>query len=238
MRLDKLLASSGFGSRKDVKKLVKARAVTVNGELAKQVKDHVDPSNDEVLVHGERVEYKEFIYLMMNKPDGVISATEDVRDETVVDLLEPEDIAREPFPVGRLDKDTVGLLLLTNDGQLAHQLLSPKKHVPKTYEVHLKYPLGDQDINRLEEGVIILDDYRTKPAKVEVDANESEDTRIRLTITEGKYHQVKLMAKAVGNEVIFLKRRSMGSLSLDEDLAPGEYRELTDEELDSLINRP
>ncbi|MCM3035663.1 rRNA pseudouridine synthase [Bacillus pumilus] len=238
MRLDKLLASSGFGSRKDVKKLVKARAVTVNGELAKQVKDHVDPSNDEVLVHGERVEYKEFIYLMMNKPDGVISATEDVRDETVVDLLEPEDIAREPFPVGRLDKDTVGLLLLTNDGQLAHQLLSPKKHVPKTYEVHLKYPLGDQDIKRLEEGVIILDDYRTKPAKVEVDANEKEDTRIRLTITEGKYHQVKLMAKAVGNEVIFLKRRSMGSLSLDEDLAPGEYRELTDEELDSLINRP
>ncbi|MCM3146679.1 pseudouridine synthase [Bacillus pumilus] len=238
MRLDKLLASSGFGSRKDVKKLVKARAVTVNGELAKQVKDHVDPSNDEVLVHGERVEYKEFIYLMMNKPDGVISATEDLRDETVVDLLEPEDIAREPFPVGRLDKDTVGLLLLTNDGQLAHQLLSPKKHVPKTYEVHLKYPLGDQDIKRLEEGVVILDDYRTKPAKVEVDANESEDTRIRLTITEGKYHQVKLMAQVVGNEVIFLKRRSMGAISLDEDLAPGEYRELTDEELDSLINRP
>ncbi len=176
MRLDKLLANSGFGSRKDVKKLVKARAVTVNGEVAKQVKDHVDPSNDEVLVHGERVEYKEFIYLMMNKPDGVISATEDLRDETVVDLLEPEDIAREPFPVGRLDKDTVGLLLLTNDGQLAHQLLSPKKHVPKTYEVHLKYPLGDQDIKRLEEGVVILDDYHTKPAKVEVDANEEEDT--------------------------------------------------------------
>lgn len=210
MRLDKLLASSGFGSRKDVKKLVKARAVTVNGEVAKQVKDHVDPSNDEVLVHGERVEYKEFIYLMMNKPDGVISATEDLRDETVVDLLEPEDIAREPFPVGRLDKDTVGLLLLTNDGQLAHQLLSPKKHVPKTYEVHLKYPLGDQDIKRLEEGVVILDDYCTKPAKVEVDANENEDTRIRLMITEGKYHQVKLMAQAVGNEVIFLKRLSMG----------------------------
>ncbi|MDF2003174.1 pseudouridine synthase [Bacillus pumilus] len=238
MRLDKLLASSGFGSRKDVKKLVKARAVTVNGEVAKQVKDHVDPSNDEVLVHGERVEYKEFIYLMMNKPDGVISATEDLRDETVVDLLEPEDIAREPFPVGRLDKDTVGLLLLTNDGQLAHQLLSPKKHVPKTYEVHLKYPLGDQDIKRLEEGVVILDDYCTKPAKVEVDANENEDTRIRLMITEGKYHQVKLMAQAVGNEVIFLKRLSMGAVSLDEDLAPGEYRELTDEELDSLINRP
>lgn len=237
MRLDKLLANSGFGSRKDVKKLVKARAVTVNGEVAKQVKDHVDPSNDEVLVHGERVEYKEFIYLMMNKPDGVISATEDLRDETVVDLLEPEDIAREPFPVGRLDKDTVGLLLLTNDGQLAHQLLSPKKHVPKTYEVHLKYPLGDQDIKRLEEGVVILDDYHTKPAKVEVDANEEEDTRIRLTITEGKYHQVKLMSQAVGNEVIFLKRLTMGAVSLDEDLAPGEYRELTDEELDSLMNR-
>lgn len=141
MRLDKLLASSGFGSRKDVKKLVKARAVTVNGELAKQVKDHVDPSNDEVLVHGERVEYKEFIYLMMNKPDGVISATEDLRDETVVDLLEPEDIAREPFPVGRLDKDTVGLLLLTNDGQLAHQLLSPKacaKNVRGSFEISIR----------------------------------------------------------------------------------------------------
>ncbi|MEI4789078.1 pseudouridine synthase [Bacillus sp. FJAT-53060] len=237
MRLDKLLANSGFGSRKDVKKLVKARAVTVNGEVAKQVKDHVDPLNDEVLVHGERVEYKEFIYLMMNKPDGVISATEDLRDETVVDLLEPEDIARGPFPVGRLDKDTVGLLLLTNDGQLAYQLLSPKKHVPKTYEVHLTYPLRDQDIKRLEQGVVILDDYHTKPAKIEVDANQEADTRIRLTITEGKYHQVKLMVQAVGNEVIFLKRLSMGSVSLDEDLAPGEYRELTEEELDSLINR-
>ncbi|PRR93807.1 pseudouridine synthase [Bacillus atrophaeus] len=234
MRLDKLLANSGIGSRKEVKKIVKAGAVSIDGKQAKDVKTHVDPSEHEVTVYGEPIEYREFIYLMMNKPQGVLSATEDSRQKTVIDLLAPDDIRFEPFPAGRLDKDTVGLLLLTNDGQLAHRLLSPKKHVPKTYEVHLRSRLSEEDITNLESGVFIEGGYKTKPAKVETIANSEEHTEIRLTITEGKYHQVKQMAKAVENEVIFLKRLSMGSLLLDPSLEPGEYRELTEEELNGL----
>ncbi|MGG0050184.1 pseudouridine synthase [Bacillus atrophaeus] len=234
MRLDKLLANSGIGSRKEVKKIVKAGAVSIDGKQAKDVKTHVDPSEQEVTVYGEPIEYREFIYLMMNKPQGVLSATEDSRQKTVIDLLAPDDIRFEPFPAGRLDKDTVGLLLLTNDGQLAHRLLSPKKHVPKTYEVHLRSGLSEEDIANLESGVFIEGGYKTKPAKVETIANSVEHTEIRLTITEGKYHQVKQMAKAVENEVIFLKRLSMGSLLLDPSLEPGEYRELTEEELNGL----
>ncbi|MGM0862374.1 pseudouridine synthase [Bacillus atrophaeus] len=234
MRLDKLLANSGIGSRKEVKKIVKAGAVSIDGKQAKDVKTHVDPSEHEVTVYGEPIEYREFIYIMMNKPQGVLSATEDSRQKTVIDLLAPDDMRFEPFPAGRLDKDTVGLLLLTNDGQLAHRLLSPKKHVPKTYEVHLRSGLSEEDIANLESGVFIEGGYKTKPAKVETIANSEEHTEIRLTITEGKYHQVKQMAKAVGNEVIFLKRLSMGGLLLDPSLEPGEYRELTEEELNGL----
>ncbi|ARW07931.1 pseudouridine synthase [Bacillus atrophaeus] len=234
MRLDKLLANSGIGSRKEVKKIVKAGAVSIDGKQAKDVKTHVDPLEHEVTVYGEPIEYREFIYLMMNKPQGVLSATEDSRQKTVIDLLAPDDMRFEPFPAGRLDKDTVGLLLLTNDGQLAHRLLSPKKHVPKTYEVHLRSGLSEEDIANLESGVFIEGGYKTKPAKVETIANSEEHTEIRLTITEGKYHQVKQMAKAVENEVIFLKRLSMGSLLLDPSLEPGEYRELTEEELNGL----
>ncbi|MCY8504351.1 pseudouridine synthase [Bacillus atrophaeus] len=234
MRLDKLLANSGIGSRKEVKKIVKAGAVSIDGKQAKDVKTHVDPSEHEVTVYGEPIEYREFIYLMMNKPQGVLSATEDSRQKTVIDLLAPDDMRFEPFPAGRLDKDTVGLLLLTNDGQLAHRLLSPKKHVPKTYAVHLRSGLSEEDIANLESGVFIEGGYKTKPAKVETIANSEEHTEIRLTITEGKYHQVKQMAKAVENEVIFLKRLSMGSLLLDPSLEPGEYRELTEEELNGL----
>ncbi|PSA92642.1 16S rRNA pseudouridine(516) synthase [Bacillus atrophaeus] len=234
MRLDKLLANSGIGSRKEVKKIVKAGAVSIDGKQAKDVKTHVDPLEHEVTVYGEPIEYREFIYLMMNKPQGVLSATEDSRQKTVIDLLAPDDMRFEPFPAGRLDKDTVGLLLLTNDGQLAHRLLSPKKHVPKTYEVHLRSGLSEEDIANLESSVFIEGGYKTKPAKVETIANSEEHTEIRLTIIEGKYHQVKQMAKAVENEVIFLKRLSMGSLLLDPSLEPGEYRELTEEELNGL----
>lgn len=234
MRLDKLLANSGFGSRKDVKKFVKAGAVMIDGVPAKDVKTHVDPNVQDITVYGEPAEYREFIYVMMNKPQGVLSATEDSRQKTVVDLLTPEEQRFEPFPAGRLDKDTEGFLLLTNDGQLAHRLLSPKKHVPKTYEVHLKSPLSSEDIINLERGVTIEGGYKTKPAAVETIAQSPDDTVIHLTITEGKYHQVKLMAKSVGNEVTYLKRLSMGAVSLDPALAPGEFRELTEEELSAL----
>ncbi|MCX2736449.1 pseudouridine synthase [Bacillus sp. AnS8] len=234
MRLDKLLANSGFGSRKDVKKIVKAGAVMIDGEPAKDVKTHVDPEKQDITVYGEPADYREFIYVMMNKPQGVLSATEDSRQQTVVDLLTPEEQRFEPFPAGRLDKDTEGFLLLTNDGQLAHRLLSPKKHVPKTYEVRLTSPLSPEDIVHLERGVVIEGGYKTKPAAVEIITESPDETVIHLTITEGKYHQVKLMAKAVGNEVAYLKRLSMGAVSLDPDLKPGEFRELTEEELKTL----
>ena len=236
MRIDKLLANTGYGSRKEVKKLLKTGAVQINETVVKDPQTHLDPETDSVTVHGEIVVYKEFIYLMMNKPDGVISATEDDREETVIDLLEIEDQIYEPFPVGRLDKDTVGLLLLTNDGQLAHQLLSPKKHVPKTYYAKIAGLVTEHDIEAFKQGVTLDDDYKTKPAELVIlSTNERENrSEIELTITEGKFHQVKRMFTAVEKEVIYLKRISMGSLVLDESLKAGEYRSLTKEEVDAL----
>ncbi|MDM5228798.1 pseudouridine synthase [Cytobacillus sp. NJ13] len=235
MRIDKMLANLGYGSRKDVKKLLKDGAITVNDEKVKDPKHQVDPEQDAVIINGEKVEYKEFIYLMMNKPPGVISATEDSQFETVVDLLEMEDLVFSPFPVGRLDKDTEGLLLLTNDGQLAHRLLSPKKHVPKTYFAVIDSEVTADDIAAFKKGVILDDGYETKPGDLEI-LKSGMTSDIELTITEGKFHQVKRMFEAVGKRVIYLKRLSMGPLKLDETLELGEYRELTDEELDKLMN--
>lgn len=236
MRIDKLLANTGFGSRKEVKKLLKTGAVLINEVVVKDPQTHLDPKEDQVTVHGEIIEYKEFIYLMMNKPNGVISATEDQNDETVIDLLEMEDQIYDPFPVGRLDKDTVGLLLLTNDGQLAHQLLSPKKHVPKTYYAKIEGLVTAADIEAFKHGVALDDGYVTKPAELIIlSTNETENrSEIELTITEGKFHQVKRMFEAVDKRVTFLMRIKMGPLSLDESLKPGEYRELTDEEIELL----
>ena len=235
MRIDKMLANLGYGSRKDVKKLLKDGAVTVNDVKVKDPKHQVNPEQDAVIINGEKVEYKEFIYLMMNKPPGVISATEDSQFETVVDLLEMEDLVFSPFPVGRLDKDTEGLLLLTNDGQLAHRLLSPKKHVPKTYFAVIDSEVTADDIVAFKKGVILDDGYETKPGELEI-LKSGITSDIELTITEGKFHQVKRMFEAVGKRVIYLKRLSMDPLELDETLELGEYRELTDEELDKLMN--
>ncbi|MFN2747584.1 MULTISPECIES: pseudouridine synthase [Bacillus] len=235
MRLDKFLSHSGYGSRKDVKKMLKNGAVALDGKMVKDAKAQVDPDADEVTVYGEPVFYQEFIYLMMNKPQGVLSATEDSRQQTVVDLLDPELLRFEPFPVGRLDKDTEGLLILTNDGQLSHQLLSPKKHVPKTYEVHVDQPMTPEAAAQLETGVDIGEGYMTKPAKAVI--QDENSCRLLLTITEGKFHQVKRMLKAVGREVIFLKRLKMGDVELDPKLLPGEYRELKESELEALKNK-
>ncbi|MET3697209.1 ribosomal small subunit pseudouridine synthase A [Bacillus oleivorans] len=236
MRIDKMLANLGFGSRKEVKKLLKDGAVQVNSSLVKDGKEQVNPVEDTVTVHGETVEYKEFIYLMMNKPPGVISATEDMKEETVLDLLEWEDALFQPFPVGRLDKDTEGLLLLTNDGQLAHQLLSPKKHVPKTYFAVIEGEVNEDDIAAFKKGVTLDDGYVTKPGILEI-LKKGPTSDIALTITEGKFHQVKRMFLARGKRVIYLKRISMGSLKLDESLELGEYRELTEEEVELLRDR-
>ncbi|MCM3002854.1 pseudouridine synthase [Priestia koreensis] len=233
MRIDKLLANVGYGSRKEVKGLLKSGAIKVDGERVKDAKQHVDPNQQQVTVYDEVVVYKEFVYLMMNKPPGVISATEDHQHQTVVDLLEIEDAVFQPFPVGRLDKDTEGFLLLTNDGQLSHQLLSPKKHVPKTYYATINAPVTEEDQKAFAKGVTLDDGYLTKPAELTILAS-GDTSEIELTIVEGKFHQVKRMFESVGKKVTYLKRLSMGSLQLDPDLELGEYRELDEEEIELL----
>ncbi|GIP33920.1 pseudouridine synthase [Paenibacillus sp. J2TS4] len=237
-RLDKLLAHAGWGTRSEIKKLVKRGAVTVNGRKVKDSGLQVDPYEDHIQVGSEPVDYKEFIYIMMNKPPGVISATEDVREKTVLDLLGPEASHFRVFPVGRLDKDTEGLLLLTNDGKLAHNLLSPKKEVPKTYFAEVEGIVTDEDRFAFSKGVSLDDGYVTLPAELvilNVDAAADKPlSKIELTIREGKFHQVKRMFQAVGKRVVYLQRISMGSLQLDSHLSPGGYRELTEKELDNL----
>lgn len=235
MRIDKMLANLGYGSRKEVKQLLKSGSVKIDDVVVKDAKQHVDPEKQTVTLNGEVIEYREFIYLMMNKPQGVLSATEDNHTETVIDLLELEDQVYEPFPVGRLDKDTEGLLLITNDGQLAHRLLAPKKHVPKTYFAVIEGEVTEADITAFANGVTLDDGYETKPGDLKI-LKSGIRSDIELTITEGKFHQVKRMFEAVGKRVVYLQRISMGPLELDETLELGEYRELTDEEIELLMN--
>lgn len=229
MRLDKYLANANVGSRKEVHKLIRKGEITVNGERVKSPKTEVS-YEDEIVYNNENVVLEEFIYLMMNKPDGVISSTEDGPTKTVIDLIDHPQ-SKELFPVGRLDKDTVGLLFITNDGKLAHQLLSPKNEYFKTYEVKTRDAVTADDLKRLEAG-IELSDFTTKPAK----AIQLGEREVSLSITEGKFHQVKRMFMALGNEVVNLKRTDFASLSLDTSLKEGEYRVLTEEEIKNLRN--
>lgn len=231
IRLDKYLADMGLGTRTEVKKDIKKGRISVNGEIIKSPEYKIDTQTDAVLADGKEIAYEELIYYMLNKPQGVVSATEDRRDKTVLDLIS-EKKRKDLFPVGRLDKDTEGLLLITNDGELAHNLLAPKKHVDKKYFVRLKAPLSEENRKRLEEGVDIGEDKLTLPAQVFV-LNEERD-EAEIIIREGKFHQIKRMFHAVGNEVVFLKRLSMGSLVLDEALLLGEYRLLTPQEIERL----
>ena len=233
MRLDKFLSHMGYGTRSEVKVLIKSKAIEINNTVAKNGSTHVNELEDQVSVYGEVVEYREFIYLMMNKPPGVVSATEDSRDQTVIDLLDDDVRHFEPYPVGRLDKDTVGLLLLTNDGALTHRLLSPKKDVPKVYYAKVAGRVTESDVEAFKEGVILDDGYHTKPGHLNI-LKSDQISEIELTITEGKFHQVKRMFQSVNKEVIYLKRLSMGALKLDNSLEEGSYRELTTEELISL----
>ncbi|MFB5088049.1 pseudouridine synthase [Psychrobacillus sp. PGGUH221] len=233
MRLDKFLAHMGFGTRKEVKELIKSKAIQVNDVIVKDSSLHVKEHVDKVSVYGEEIEYKEFIYLMLNKPAGVVSATEDTRDRTVIDLLEDDVRHFQPYPVGRLDKDTVGLLLLTNDGALTHRLLSPNKNVPKLYYAEVEGIVDESDVQAFLEGVILDDGYKTKPGILTI-LSRGPVSEVELTITEGKFHQVKRMFESVGKKVVFLKRLSMGQLKLDESLKQGDYRELTEEELEGL----
>lgn len=235
-RIDKILSNLGYGSRSELKKFCKNGLVKVNGKVINNPGVQVDVENDEIIFDGEKVTYKEFIYLMLNKPDGYISATFDKRDPIVLDLIDKEDLVFEPFPVGRLDKDTEGLLVLTNDGQLAHRVLSPKKHVPKTYYAKIEGVVTEDDIKAFAKGVTLDDGYETMPAELVI-LKSDEISEIELTIHEGKFHQVKRMFESVDKKVIYLKRLSMGKLQLDKNLALGEYRELTDKEIKMIEER-
>ena len=229
MRLDKFLCDNNIGTRSQVKEYIKKGQVTVNGQTAKKPEIKVDEERDTVTFQGREVRYQKYVYYMLNKPEGVVSATNDNTAPTVVSLLTvPEQ--KDLFPVGRLDKDTTGLLLLTNDGVLAHDLLSPKKHVDKTYLVRPGKPLSPEDIHRLEEGLDIGDDKPTAPAKAELTGNGE----LLLTIHEGRFHQVKRMLQAIDNQVLTLERIRFGSLSLDPSLSRGAYRALTEEEITAL----
>lgn len=237
-RLDKILAHMGYGTRSGLKKLIKSKAVRVNGQIVTDSGLQVCPVSDHIQVLGETVVYRKHVYLMLNKPAGVVSATEDLRDRTVVDLLDQQYAAFQVFPVGRLDKDTEGLLLLTNDGKLAHNLLSPRKKVPKTYWAKVDGRVTEADGQAFAVGVALDDGYVTQPASLTILQAGSPETgelaEVELTITEGKFHQVKRMFAARGKTVVYLKRLSMGPLQLDPGLQLGESRELTEEELASL----
>ncbi|EOI6342961.1 pseudouridine synthase [Listeria monocytogenes] len=233
MRLDKLLSHTGFGSRKEVKPLLKSGAVVVNGTIQKDSKTQVNPDKDQITVHGTPVVYQEFVYFMLHKPQNVVSATEDNVSETVIDLLAQEDTLTDPFPVGRLDKDTEGLLIITNDGTLAHNLLSPKKHIDKTYYAKIDGDITAADVEAFAAGIELDDGYTCKPASLEI----ITPNEINVTIQEGKFHQVKRMFAARGKTVSYLKRISMGNLQLDESLELGEYRPLTEAELAILQNK-
>lgn len=232
MRLDKFLCEMNIGTRSQVKTYIKQGFVTVNGIPAKKAEEKIDENKDVVCFRTEALNFQKFQYFMLNKPAGVVSATQDNTAKTVIDLL-PDNRKKDLFPVGRLDKDTEGLLLITNDGELAHKLLSPKKHVDKTYLVGIEKPLSHDDVASLEQGVDIGEEKLTLPAKVQI----IDNTQIQLTIHEGKFHQVKRMLQAVNNQVLTLKRVSFGPLELDTSLASGEYRELTAKEITLLYEK-
>lgn len=236
MRLDKYLCETGFGTRSQVKDLLKKGQVMVNGEVVKKPELKINETTDQILCQGKKASYQKNIYLMLHKPAGVVSATEDNREKTVLDLVRPEDRKNGLFPVGRLDKDTEGLLLLTDDGELAHRLLSPKKHVDKTYYAKIDGQVTEEHVKLFREGLDIGDEKKTLPAVLTI-LLSGQVSEIEVTIHEGRFHQIKRMFEAVGCKVTYLKRLSMGSLVLDETLPPEEYRPLTEAELEGLTKQ-
>ena len=233
MRLDKFISSTTTLSSAEAKKIIK-KGILINDILIKSPDYKVDEINDQVILDGKRLVYQKYVYIMMNKPQDTISATEDAIEKTVVDILKEEDRIHKVFPVGRLDKDTEGLMLLTNDGELAHKLISPKKDVVKKYYVEVSGELKEEHLSIVEAGVILEDGYKCKPARLEILESSENKSRANIYITEGKFHQVKRMMKSIGATVTYLKRLSIGELILDGNLELGEYRYLTNEELDKL----
>lgn len=233
-RIDKILSNLGHGTRKEVKALLKKGKIEVDGIIVTDNTMKIDPEKAILKVSGEEITYRKFIYLIMNKPAGVVSATVDNHDETVIDLIDEEYKPFKPFPIGRLDKDTVGLLLITNDGELNHKLIAPKNHVDKVYYAEINKPIDAKDIVTFKKGVILDDEYKCMPAILEVLSADENGSEVMVTIQEGKFHQVKRMFESVDKKVVFLRRMSFGPLKLDENLREGEYRELSSEEIDLL----
>lgn len=234
MRLDKFLTEMGLGTRSEVKKLLKAKQITVNGVVAVKPELKVEPETDEIRYQNNKIAYCAYEYYLFYKPAGCVTATEDNVHKTVMDYL-TDTVRSDLFPVGRLDIDTEGLLLITNDGALSHELLSPAKHVEKTYYAKIEGKVTEEDVNLFKSGVNIGEKTLTKPGLLTILKSEPI-SEIELTITEGKFHQVKRMFEAVGKKVVYLKRISMGPLRLTDDLKPGEYRKLTEEEITALKN--
>lgn len=232
MRLDKYLCEMNVGSRSEVKKYIRQGRITVDGKTAVKPEEKIDEHSQKVCVDGRVIGYEAFEYYMLYKPPGVVSATTDRKEKTVLDLIE-EKKRKDLFPVGRLDKDTEGLLLITNDGEMAHRLLSPKKHVDKVYYAKIDGKVTEREVQIFSEGLSIGNDEYAKPSALKI-LKEGNISEIELTIQEGKFHQVKRMFHAVGMEVIYLKRISMGNLVLDESLKKGEYRRLTEKEVEQL----
>lgn len=237
MRLDKFLANMGCGSRSEVKRLIRAGEVRVNDAVIRDDSFHLNELEDLVTCEREKVGYRQFFYLMLNKPAGVISATDDPRERTVLDIIDPKYRNKGIFPVGRLDKDTEGLLILTNHGELGHKLLSPKKHVPKCYLAQVTGEIGARDFEAFRNGIVLDDGYRTLPAELEL-IRPGEPNQVKVIIHEGKFHQIKRMFEALDKKVVYLKRIAMGDLELDPTLALGQYRELTGDEIATLEKFP
>lgn len=223
MRLDKYISNNTSLSRKDVAKQVKLGNILINGKKAKSPDEKIDENSSQITLNGKVITYSKYVYFMLNKPQGVVSATTDLKQKTVLDLLPSEYKKLGLFPCGRLDKDTVGLVILTNNGVASHKLLSPKSGVEKTYLFQCADDILESDIKNIEQGILLRDGYVTKPCKI-VLSNKKEG---KITITEGKYHEIKRMFGATGNKVTFLKRISFGKIILDEQLKEGEYRPLT-----------
>ena len=235
IRLDKFLAEMQIGTRSEVKKLIRGGKVQIDGHVCKNADEKIDPEQAEVMVDHVLVGYAAYEYFMLNKPKGCVSATEDSRYPTVLDYI-TDHKRKDLFPVGRLDLDTEGLLLITNDGALAHELLSPAKHIPKTYEAKIDGIVTQEDVEIFAQGMDIGEKKPTKPAELLI-LKANVTSHVQVTIYEGKFHQIKRMFESVGKPVLELKRISMGALSLDEKLAPGEYRALTDAEINYLRQR-
>lgn len=232
IRLDKFLSNSGIGTRSEVKNYIKYRRVWVDGKPVLKGETKINPDVNVVTFDKRIVSYEKFCYLMLNKPKGYISATEDETEETVLSLIPPEYERFNLFPVGRLDKDTVGLLILSNDGTFAHNTLSPKKHIEKKYFAHINGEITENHIEEFKKGVVLKGGYKCLPANLEIEYCAKNLSKVYITIKEGKYHQIKRMFEAFGRKVVYLKRISFGEILLDENLAEGEFRELNEKEME------